>query len=856
MIEVRDQTRALGEAQMRQYSLIATLKRLRLSWFSLSSLIIPAIGLAASLAVGWAIAYWETQATGREFNAVANNHRQILHDGLRKYEDKIIALRAFFDASGHPISRKEFLAFTEEIMRNSEGIEAFSWVPRVRRDERAAVELDAVKGGFAGYRITALLPEGKPVISEERDEYFPILYSTEPSRDAPIHGLDLGSDLMRRQTLERARDTDGFAATPILELKTGRAGRYGFFVVLPVFKHGIPHDTLEDRRRNLLGFVQGVFQLSPLVDSILHKAAAPERLDIYVFQGEKNANALPLHFHPSRLRTAPARPRPLAALQAGVHWAGELTIDNARLAIVAVPFSDQSFFSRYRDALAIFAAGLLLTGLNQFYLARRRRDEEALRESEGRLDAIFDAAADGVAVAEVESKKLRVVNASFCRMLGYSQEEALNLEVSDLHEEMDLPQIIRAFEQQARGEIDSVIEIRMKRKDGSLFYAQLNTASMVLGGTACMMAIFRDVTERKANEDELKNAHDKLLALVAVQKRHETERALIAQLNDLLQACNSRDEAYPIVAASANELFPGANGALALVTGPTLELETVVQWGADPAMKETFSFDDCWALRVGRVRDVDGVGKDSLCRHFRSAPSGPYVCQPLTIHGETIGLLFLSAGKGDALDADLRQLLFLFGDVIKLSMSNLKLRDTLRDRAIRDPLTGLFNRRYLEETLVRELHQAARRGTSLSVAMLDIDHFKMLNDENGHEAGDEVLKVIGGILKGSTRAGDIACRYGGEEFVLVLNGMDAPTALPRVEQICQAIKRKQIVCGGKSLPAVTVSAGLAEAPTHGNAPEELFRLADKALYAAKNGGRDRVEIYSGQTAQVAASPGL
>jgi diguanylate cyclase (GGDEF)-like protein len=138
--------------------------------------------------------------------------------------------------------------------------------------------------------------------------------------------------------------------------------------------------------------------------------------------------------------------------------------------------------------------------------------------------------------------------------------------------------------------------------------------------------------------------------------------------------------------------------------------------------------------------------------------------------------------------------------------------------------------------------------------MLDIDRFKMFNDENGHEAGDEVLKAIGEILKNSTRVSDIACRFGGEEFVLILNDVDSSTALPRVEQICREIKRKQIVFNGKPLLTVTVSAGLAEAPAHGASPEELLRAADKALYAAKSAGRDRVEVFSNQMQQLAAMP--
>lgn len=828
----------------RHNSPAALLTQLRHKQFSLRGLVVPAIGLAASVCVSLAVGYWNIQADDREFNAVANNHRQILSDGLRKYEDKIVALRALFDAAGHEIGRKEFEVFADELVADGGAIEALSWIPRVGRDDRAAFELGAVKGGLAGYHITSFALDGKPASSEEREEYFPILYSVVPSGATPIYGMDLGSEPMRHKTLDRARDTGSFFATPILELKTGAAGRHGFFIVLPVFRQGLPQEKVEDRQRNLMGFVQGVFQLAPLVESILHSAAAPERMDLYVFPGGANGDALPLHIHSSRLRTTPAEPRSLGALEAGTYWSGELAIAGVRLAMVAVPFSSRGAFMRNFGALAILAMGLVLTGLNQFYITRQRRAESALVESEGRLNAIFGAAADGIAIAEADTKRVRMVNASICRMLGYSREEMLELSVTDLHSKEDLPHVVEEFERNAAEETNLMIELPVRRKDGSIFFAQASTSPVMLGGKPCLMAIFRDVTDARAARENLNQAHQQLLSSVAELQRHEREMRAITEMNDNLQACNSRHEAYLIAAATANDLFPGTNGALAVVASRMLDVEVVAHWGSDQEMLPYFVLDDCWALRTGQMREVDGAGKGAVCRHFKSTPSGPYLCLPLTVHGETTGLLYLNLAAGGAINEDVRRLVLLFGDVIKLSLSNLRLRDTLREQATRDPLTGLFNRRYLDETLARELSHAARRKEPLSVAMLDIDHFKMFNDENGHEAGDEVLKAVGEILKDFTRATDIACRFGGEEFILVLSGADSSVALPHVEQICQEIKRKQVAFRGKRLSTVTVSAGLVQAPENGASPEEMLRAADKALYAAKSAGRDRVVTTS------------
>lgn len=834
-------------AHLRQHSPAAVLARLRRIRLSLRDLMIPAIGLAASLLVGLAIAYWDTQAASRELNAMANNHRQILDDGFRKYEDKIVAVRALLDSANHEIARKEFEVFANELITDTGAIEALSWVPRIGRGDRAAFELGTVKDGFAGYRITTLNPDGKPVTAEERDEYFPILYSTVASRAAPIYGLDLGSDSVRRQILERARDTDDFSSTPILELKTGIAGRNGLIIALPVFKRGLPHKTLEDRPRNLTGFVQGVFELKSLLHSILRSAASLEQLDIYVFRSGANGDALPLHIHSSHLRTTPDEPRSLAALKAGMHWSGELKIADVHLAIVAVPFLSQSILTRYSNTLAVLAMGLLLTGLTQFYFLHRKRTEQKLREGESRLTTVMESVQAGIAIIDPTTHKIVYVNSAAASMIGAPKEmivgsvchrficpaECGKCPITDLHQTIDHSERVLLT---ATGEKHPIIK---------------SVTTVMLGGKEHLLESYIDISERKASEDALKQAHAESLALVTTLERHEHEMALITKLNDDLQACNSRDEAYPIIAAVANDLLPGTNGALALVASRMLEAETVVQWGSDREMLPYFSLDDCWALRTGQMREVDGAGTGAECRHFKSTPNSPYICLPLTIHGETTGLLYVNVGASGVIDEKLHRQLFLFGNVIKLSLSNLKLRDTLFERAIRDPLTGLFNRRYLDETLVRELHHADRGKSPLCVAMLDIDHFKIFNDENGHEAGDEVLKAVGEVLKSSTRVSDIACRFGGEEFVLILNDVDASTALQHVEQICREIKRKQVICNGKPLCAVTVSAGLAEAPAHGTSPEELLRAADKALYAAKSAGRDRVLVFSSQMLQIA-----
>ena len=218
---------------------------------------------------------------------------------------------------------------------------------------------------------------------------------------------------------------------------------------------------------------------------------------------------------------------------------------------------------------------------------------------------------------------------------------------------------------------------------------------------------------------------------------------------------------------------------------------------------------------------------------------------PLTVQGEALGLLCLVGGPlrtGEG-EGGYPGLALTFGEAIKLSLSNIGLREKLREQATHDPMTGLFNRRYLEETLPRELHRVGRSGSPLCVAMLDLDHFKNVNDTVGHEAGDSFLRALGRLLRENLRRSDIPCRYGGEEFALVLPDSSLEDTIQRVEQIRVLVKALEVRHGEQILDTVTVSVGVAVASEHGTTARELLGAADAALYAAKQEGRDRLAVY-------------
>jgi diguanylate cyclase (GGDEF)-like protein len=346
------------------------------------------------------------------------------------------------------------------------------------------------------------------------------------------------------------------------------------------------------------------------------------------------------------------------------------------------------------------------------------------------------------------------------------------------------------------------------------------------------LTIVRDITDNRQTEARLRLQNQKL--------------ELIRQLNEDLQSCQTLEEACRVVQLAAPNLFVGYTGSLALYQPEDHTLEVVAQWGDGRINKMLFSPQECWGLRRGSLHEVSDPCCSLHCNHLLAIPAAGYCCLPLVVQGDTLGLLQLNRQVANAELLPVSQTLKAVGETIKLAFSNLRLRERLRQQAIRDPLTGLFNRGYLEETLGREVQRCQRSHSPLCVAMLDIDHFKQLNDCHGHEAGDLVLRKLGSLLRQHLRASDIVCRYGGEEFAFVLPEASLATAYRRLTDLAEMIRDLQLAYRGETLNPVTVSIGLAILPEHGTSPADLLHAADMALYAAKRAGRNRLVVWWGE----------
>jgi diguanylate cyclase (GGDEF)-like protein len=326
------------------------------------------------------------------------------------------------------------------------------------------------------------------------------------------------------------------------------------------------------------------------------------------------------------------------------------------------------------------------------------------------------------------------------------------------------------------------------------------------------------------------------------------EAFLMSETDDLLQSCLSSDEAYRVIIRHLELQFPMMSGAIFAITQTRDTAEVVAKWGQPAVARNLFAIKDCWGLRRGRMNITRADDARVACAHV--GPSVPVyaICVPMMAQGETLGVLYLDTGmdqekatKKALTDAQERTVKTL-AEHLALAVANLNLRETLRIQSIRDPLTGLFNRRYLEECLEREFRRALRTNSPLAILMIDLDHFKRFNDTSGHQAGDAVLRELAIVFQQQLRAEDIASRYGGDEFILVLPETDTTAASECAERLRRAIDAMPMQRDERSSDGdvVTLSIGLACYPHHGTTIEALLQAADAALYRAKATGRDRV----------------
>lgn len=346
------------------------------------------------------------------------------------------------------------------------------------------------------------------------------------------------------------------------------------------------------------------------------------------------------------------------------------------------------------------------------------------------------------------------------------------------------------------------------------------------------------VTEQVASEERLRLANLELSGSADVLRQRSEVIELLGGMAHRMQASRTDEELASVIRVFAPRVLSNLPGALYAHNNSRNLLIPIAAWGGLEVEPNGFAPEQCWALRRGQSHFVVEPGSDILCGHVDGCQHH-YHCEPLLAGGEVIGVLYLEG----VVSPDSRYRLTLLSENIASALVNHRLQRGLREQTIRDPLTGLFNRRYMEETLALEVARSARSLSPLSLIMCDIDHFKRFNDEFGHDAGDAVLQTVAAELRARFREGDVICRFGGEEFTIIAPSTTAEALAARAEVVRRIISEIAVQQGGRTLGSVTMSFGVAAwQPGMDREGMGLIKAADMALFEAKRQGRDKVVI--------------
>ena len=505
--------------------------------------------------------------------------------------------------------------------------------------------------------------------------------------------------------------------------------------------------------------------------------------------------------------------------------------------VLWLEWSNQVIFNQQGQIVEFQSVGRNIT--------QRRKIEIELQKSQARLTGILDLAEDAIITIDA-NQHITLFNQGAEKMFRYTTQDILGKTIDILLPEQFTP-LYRKYLAQCHKSATKVHqpskhwEMMGCRQDGSKFPVEASISQFCSGEEIILTVILRDISERKQHETMLAKVNTQLNEKINELEQRNQEMNLLASMSDFLQACQCLEEAYVALPNLVKPLFPGNFGGVFLVNMSGELFEVVAGWGEQLTSQTIFSLNDCWALRRSRTYWVEDTQSSVVCKHVDCEhPPAESLCVPMMAQGKALGLFYLSSPTKGVLTEAKRQLAAALAEHIALALANLQLREELHFQSIRDPLTGLFNRRYLEESLKQLLHYAKRKQQPLGMIILDVDHFKRFNDTYGHEAGDLVLQKISSFLQANIRGSDIACRYGGEEMLLILPEASLENTRQRAEQLREGIKKLQLRHKGQSLGKVTVSLGVACYPEHGSNNQELFDTADGTLYQAKAQGRDRV----------------
>ena len=457
---------------------------------------------------------------------------------------------------------------------------------------------------------------------------------------------------------------------------------------------------------------------------------------------------------------------------------------------------------------------------------------------------IADNCSDPIAVLAKDAS-VEWVNAAFIEQTGYTLEECVGRSPGELltgptTHRSTLRELMSARDQKRSAKV----ELKQYKKSGETYWAEISVTPILddKEKVTHFLAVVRDVTVRKDLERDRELARQNELL-------RQAERRILSKTTEWLYAARSLDDLYNVVKLCAPKLMPNTSGALYIYSNSRDVLDLSLSWGSTPSPQH-IEPDECWALRRGRSYQYGSDEIEFPCEHFHE-DVGSSFCLPLLAHGETIGMLWCYSEK-DQTHQELGHERYwdaclMLAEQISLTIANVRLRQELEDRSIKDPLTGLWNRRYFLDCLRREAARANSSAKGFGLISIDVDNFKRFNDHHGHDAGDLVLRRVCEELVATTNQTGIVCRVGGEELAIICPEFDATATMSLANNVCNSVKRMEIVYQSEVLPCVTISAGVSTYPSDHSSIDQLMRNADNALYQAKRTGRDRSVLFEKNT---------
>ncbi|GGI82265.1 diguanylate cyclase [Legionella impletisoli] len=487
--------------------------------------------------------------------------------------------------------------------------------------------------------------------------------------------------------------------------------------------------------------------------------------------------------------------------------------------------------------------------LVNFEIIRRRETERKHHQAEVQLRKIIESSTDMIAAFDKQDRFIMFNDnyfMEFKRLFGKKIEVGMTLQDALSNVPANQFEFAKDLENSLQNEInEKTIEcmVQDEKRVYELSSAHIKDHDPENGST---IHTLRDITKRLQEHAELQASYKQLTLGMKILENKNQQITLLVEMSDIMLACGTQQELAHVVETYSKKLMQFASGYLYIMHPSRNFLEKILSWGAPIAQEITFTPQECWGIRLGRIHQVDKSHHTLVCEHIEDKEkNNSMLCIPLMAQNDIYGLFYLESEQDTLFeDENQRLLIIAFSELIALALANVRLRENLRHQSVRDPLTGLYNRRYLDDFLCKLINQSQRTESPISVMMLDLDHFKKINDTFGHDAGDAVLKEVGQIIENSVRDGDIAARFGGEEFVIIFYDIDLESTRVRAEAIRKEVSQLQIKYGAQIIGPITISIGISAFPVDGNNPNDLIDAADKALYYSKNHGRNQVSLYS------------